>query len=366
LEAEQLTAGGPTPNAKLNFRIPRLKGTQAQTSEANANSFASLGEGNKEAMPVQGKETKRPCQSRGRKQRGHASPGEGNKEAERHIRPQVEIMEGWSFQGKKRHIPKLASPRQETTQLFFHTLQRDARPGGKRGLMHSEVHPSFFTSLGIPAPPNKEPFRTRIWLVLVREKNSQKETLVHSKNQALPSLPLSIRITGPAEAAEVEWSPSSAWADLIQRIELELEEKILKFKFSITKKPQLEWVWQEELSRGGMECTILAYIDTGSSALSVQSKRHLHWKVLEHTSSMNNEVEFAAPAHNLLRKIDVGNMTRQAHKNRTASILASSQVARKKRFTKLDLYVADDLLEGQYRPNTHRPQGGERGPKAFI
>jgi len=73
LEAEQLTAGGPTPNAKLNFRIPRLKGTQAQTSEANANSFASLGEGNKEAMPVQGKETKRPCQSRGRKQRGRAT-----------------------------------------------------------------------------------------------------------------------------------------------------------------------------------------------------------------------------------------------------------------------------------------------------
>jgi len=142
-------------------------------------------------------------------------------------------------------------------------------PGGKRGLMHSEVHPSFFTSLGILAPLNKEPFRTRIWPVLVREKNSQKETLVHSKNQALPSLPLSIRITGPAEATKEEWSPSSAWADLIQRIELELEEKILRFKLSITERPQLEWTWQEELSRGGMECTILAYIDMGSSALSV-------------------------------------------------------------------------------------------------
>jgi hypothetical protein len=58
-----------------------------------------------------------------------------------------------------------------------------------------------------------------------------------------------------------------------------------------------------------MECTILAYIDTGSSALSVQSKRHLHWKVLEHNSSMNNEVEFAALVHNLLRKTDVGNTT---------------------------------------------------------
>jgi hypothetical protein len=142
--------------------------------------------------------------------------------------------------------------------------------------MHSEVHPSFFTSFGISVPPNKGPFRTKIWPVLVREKNSQKETLVHSKNQALPSLPLSIRITGPAEATEEEWSTSSAWADLIQRIELELEEKVLRFKFNITKQPQLEWAWQEKLSRGRMECTILAYIDMGSSALSVQNKRHLH------------------------------------------------------------------------------------------
>jgi hypothetical protein len=108
--------------------------------------------------------------------------------------------------------------------------------------MHSKVHPSFFTSLGIPTPPNKEPFRTRIWPVLVREKNSQKEMLVHSKNQALPSLPLSIRIMRLAEAAEVEWSPSSAWVDLIQCIKLELKEKILRFKLSITVQPQLEWV----------------------------------------------------------------------------------------------------------------------------
>ncbi len=86
--------------------------------------------------------------------------------------------------------------------------------------------------------------------MLVRDKNAQKEMLVHSKNQASPSLPLSIRITGPAIDAEVEWSPSSAWADLIQRIELELEEKILRFKFSLTDQTQLEWVWSEELSRG--------------------------------------------------------------------------------------------------------------------
>ncbi len=52
---------------------------------------------------------------------------------------------------------------------------------------------------------------------------------------------------------------------------------------------------------------------------------------------MNNEVEFVAPMHNLLRKSDGENSTRQAHKNRLASMLTSPQAARKKRFTKLDL-----------------------------
>jgi hypothetical protein len=208
-EAEQRTTRGLTPNAKLHFGIPGLTGTQTQTPEANANPFAN--------------------------------PGEGNKEAERHNKPPMEAMEGWSFQGKRRHTPKLASPRQDAIQLSFRTSQRDATPGGKRGLMHSEVHPSFFTSLNIPASLNKEPFRARIWPVLVREKNSQKETLAHSKNQTLSSLPLSIRITGPAEVAKEEWSPSSAWVDFIQCIELKLEEKILRFKLSITEQPQLEW-----------------------------------------------------------------------------------------------------------------------------
>ncbi len=86
-----------------------------------------------------------------------------------------------------------------------------------------------------------------------------------------------------------------------------------------------------------MECTILAHIDTGSSALSVQNKKHLHWKALEHIPSMNNEVEFTTSAHNLLRKEDAGDTNRQAHKNRAESILASPQATRKKRFTKLDL-----------------------------
>jgi hypothetical protein len=47
--------------------------------------------------------------------------------------------------------------------------------------MHSEMHPSYFTSLGIQVPPSKEPLRAKIWPVLTRVKGA-KETLVHSKN----------------------------------------------------------------------------------------------------------------------------------------------------------------------------------------
>jgi hypothetical protein len=86
---------------------------------------------------------------------------------------------------------------------------------------HSEVHPSYFSFLAIAIPRNGEPFRARIWPVLTREKNLNKETLVYSKNQARPSLPLSMRITG---LTEVEWTQDLAWADLTQRLEKELEE----------------------------------------------------------------------------------------------------------------------------------------------
>ncbi len=206
--------------------------------------------------------------------------------------------------------------------------------GGKRGQLHSEVPPSYFTSIGIQVPQNKEPLRARVWPVLIRERNSRKETLVHSKNQARPSLPLHIRLTGSAEA---EWIPSSAWEDLIQRLEVELEEKALRYKLSISDRPQLEWAWQEVVGRGGLECTILAHIDTGSNALSIQNKRQLHWKVLDPTQGMNNEAEFAAPAHNLLMKAVPENLTRPGNQNRSENVQASPQAARKKIFVKLDI-----------------------------
>ncbi|CAK9214949.1 unnamed protein product [Sphagnum troendelagicum] len=95
--------------------------------------------------------------------------------------------------------------------------------------------------------------------MLVREKNSFKEILVYSKNQARPSLPLSMRITRSAEAM---WTQDTAWVDLTQRLETELEEKVLRYRLTLKVRPQLEWCWQKESSKGGTECTTLAHIDS--------------------------------------------------------------------------------------------------------
>jgi len=177
-----------------------------------------------------------------------ASPGDGKQEGDARHRNQEDMLEGWSFQGRRKHAPKIVSPRSDPKQVPTRTPQQEPPSSRKRQQFHSEVHHSYFSSLGIDIPSNGEPFRTRIWPVLTREKNSSKETLVYSKNQARPSLPLNLRIMGPTEA---KWTQESAWADLIQRLETELEEKILRYKLSIKTGPLLEWSWLKENSRGG-------------------------------------------------------------------------------------------------------------------
>jgi hypothetical protein len=47
-----------------------------------------------------------------------------------------------------------------------------------------------------------------------------------------------MRITG---SAEVTWTQDLAWADLIQRLEMELEEKVLRYKLTLKDRPQLKW-----------------------------------------------------------------------------------------------------------------------------
>jgi hypothetical protein len=101
---------------------------------------------------------------------------------------------------------------------------------------------------------------------------------------------------------------------------------------------------------GGSECTILAHIPIGSNLVSIQNKKHLHWKVVESISSMNNEIEFVAPAHNLLLKKGVEGEEGQVHKNKAASRQTSLQAARKKHFTPL---VATPLWPSVgVKPNT--------------
>jgi hypothetical protein len=95
---------------------------------------------------------------------------------------------GWIFQGKKKHKVKI----EPTRPGAGHPPHLAALPcktlGEKRGQKHSELHPSFFDSLGILLPTKAKYCRARIWLVLMREKGLMKEVLIHSKNQALPSL----------------------------------------------------------------------------------------------------------------------------------------------------------------------------------
>jgi hypothetical protein len=217
-----------------------------------------------------------------------------------------EMREGWTFQGRKKHTPRIGSLRQVLPQSTTLTPNHDITPGGRR---------------------KRTP-------VLSREKNAQKEILIYTRNNALPGLPLSIRIMG---SPEEEWTHVTALVDITQSIDSKLEDKILRYSFNLKDYLSLEWNWQEDQTRGGWECTILAHISTSSSAISVQNKRHLHWRLSNSLTCMNNDIKFLGPAHNLLLKSGPVSTDRQACKSEIASQLASLQAIRKKRFTKLDL-----------------------------
>jgi len=142
-EKEQRSVGTLSPNNKPSFGFPAREGPQRATREVTSNPFAT--------------------------------PNKKGKEAPGPSVPPSESMETWVFQGKKRNAPIRASPKQEPPHPPpFHTPQRDVTPSEKRGLLHSEVHQSYFTSLGISVPANKEPFKARFWPVLTREKDVQR------------------------------------------------------------------------------------------------------------------------------------------------------------------------------------------------
>ncbi len=73
-----------------------------------------------------------------------------------------EMKGSWTFQGRKKHTPRITSPRQALPQTPTPSPSHDATPGGRRKRMHSDVHCSYFTSLGISSPPGQEHARARI------------------------------------------------------------------------------------------------------------------------------------------------------------------------------------------------------------
>jgi len=93
--------------------------------------------------------------------------------------------------------------------------------------MYSELHQSFFTSLGIPLLANVDLCKAQVWPVLTREKGPQKEVLIHFRNHALPSLPIGIKIIGDGGK---DWSSKLAMEELIQHIASGLEENVLRHK----------------------------------------------------------------------------------------------------------------------------------------
>jgi hypothetical protein len=161
---------------------------------------------------------------------------------------QEETGERWVFQASRKQAPRFVSPGKAPPPSPTHTLTQDCASGSRRKRTRSEVHNSFFTSLGIFVPPGQEFARARVWPVLSRERNNQKEILVNVKSNDLPNLPLHIRCMS---ASEEEWTPVSALEDLTRSVESELEEKILKFSLSFKGRLALEWSWQEDQAKGG-------------------------------------------------------------------------------------------------------------------
>jgi hypothetical protein len=285
-----------------------------------------------------------------------------NPEAEGPKDAQGKLGETWTFQASKKQSSRIVSPRKTLLQSPAPAPIQDPTPGSGRKRTRSEVHSSFFTSLGILVPPGQEHAKAIVWPVLSRERNNQKEILVDVKSNDSPSLPLHLRCIGTPEE---EWTPASALADLTRNVEAELEGKILKFSLNLKGHLALEWSWQEDHVKGGWECTILAHISTGLSAISAQKKKNLHWRTLESMHSMNNDVVFSGSAHSLLLKIGPVSTDRQTCKSTSASLLASPQAAKKKkRYIMLDLLALPPQDLASFLQNEYDGLGSISSPTA--
>jgi hypothetical protein len=100
-----------TPRIDIFFKLPGPDSSKAQKSEMGVNPFAS--------------------------------PADGNQGGDFRSRGQEDDLEGWSFQGRKKHTPKLATPKPDVRQGPARTLQLEPTSGGKRAQFHSEVNPGL-------------------------------------------------------------------------------------------------------------------------------------------------------------------------------------------------------------------------------
>jgi hypothetical protein len=95
-----------------------------------------------------------------------------NSEEEDLKHTQEEMGERWVFQPSRKQAPRFVSPGKAPPPSPTHTPTQDCTSGSRRKRTRSEVHNSFFTSLGISVPPRQEFARARVWLVLSRERDN--------------------------------------------------------------------------------------------------------------------------------------------------------------------------------------------------
>jgi hypothetical protein len=104
----------------------------------------------------------------------------------------------------------------------------------------------------------------------MKEKGSLAKILVHSKNKALPSLPIGIRVEGEGEE---EWSSQSPMEELIKHVAVGLEDNVLRHWLPMEEALNLKWSWREEPNKGGFKCTILTHVPARANLVNIQSKK---------------------------------------------------------------------------------------------
>ncbi|CAN5955668.1 unnamed protein product [Sphagnum jensenii] len=91
--------GATTPRNSIFFDLPGHDDQKAQITEASTNPFAS--------------------------------PADRNQEGDARLRNQEDMLEGWSFQGRRKHAPKLVSPRPNPRQVPLGPHNKNRRLAGK-------------------------------------------------------------------------------------------------------------------------------------------------------------------------------------------------------------------------------------------